>query len=224
MPRCCLDHLTVTAPTLAAGAEFVAQALGVTPQPGGEHPRMGTHNLLLRLGDSLFLEVIAANPNVPAPGRPRWFGLDGLGADSLPVLAAWVARTADIHASAACTEALGNIEPMSRGDLDWVITIPADGSLPLAGGAPALIEWQVDSHPASRLQDYGLVLAKLEVFHPEPQRCARMLSSLEFDGPVFVLPLVGGVAPHLVAHIRTPRGLRQFSVSDCSLPGGLAAE
>ena len=51
-------------------------------QVGGEHPRMGTHNLLLRLGDSVFLEVLSPNPDAPPPSRPRWFGLDALRPDS----------------------------------------------------------------------------------------------------------------------------------------------
>src|SRR5690606_1679690 len=68
---------------------------------GGEHPRMATHNRLLRLGDTLYLEVIAPNPAAPAPGRPRWFGLDGLGPQSPPSLATWVVRCTDIRASAA---------------------------------------------------------------------------------------------------------------------------
>ena len=60
-----IDHLTITAPSLERGAAFVAEALGVALQPGGEHPRMGTHNQLLRLGDDCYLEVIAANPVAP---------------------------------------------------------------------------------------------------------------------------------------------------------------
>ena len=75
MTRCLIDHITVTAPTLEAGAAFVVQALGVAPQPGGEHPLMGTHNLLLKLSDTAFLEVIAVNPKATAPQRPRWFEL-----------------------------------------------------------------------------------------------------------------------------------------------------
>jgi hypothetical protein len=55
MLRSFLDHITVTALSLEAGAELVAQSLGVTPQAGGEHPRMATHNLLLRLGQATFL-------------------------------------------------------------------------------------------------------------------------------------------------------------------------
>lgn len=38
-----LDHITVTAFSLEAGAAFVSESLGVSPQVGGEHPRMATH-------------------------------------------------------------------------------------------------------------------------------------------------------------------------------------
>lgn len=205
---CRIDHITVTAPTLAVGEHFVAETLGVSPQRGGEHPRMGTHNLLLRLGEALFLEVIAPNPAAPAPGRPRWFGLDALGPSSPPALSTWVVRSADIQATvAAASEALGAIEPMSRGALDWLITIPADGSVPLDGVAPAVIQWQAAVHPAAGLVDHGLSLARLELFHPDPARVSRLLRSLGLEAPVAV---VAG-APRLVAHIDTPRGRRLLS-------------
>lgn len=209
VPPCLIDHITVTGPTLEVGAELVRQALGVEPQLGGEHPRMGTHNLLLRLGDTLFLEVIAPNPKAPAPSRPRWFALDTLRPNSMPALSAWVVRTTNIQASAsACSEALGNVEPMSRGILTWLITIPGDGALPLNGIAPALIEWQGREHPAAKLQDHGLSLAKLELFHPEPERISRLLHSLGLEGPFSVTAASGGRTPYMVAHISTPQGLR----------------
>jgi len=214
--RCQIDHITVTAPSLAVGAAYVQKALGIAPQVGGEHPRMGTHNLLLRLGDALFLEVIAINPQAPAPGRPRWFELDRLAPDALPTLSTWVARTPDIRASAAAAaEQLGEIEPMSRGALDWLITIPADGSVPLDGVAPALIEWQAATHPAARLEDKGLELVQLEIFHPAPVRVERLLASLELDGMFAVRSLAADslrTAPYLRAHIQTPQGLRQLSL------------
>lgn len=212
MTECFIDHLTVTAPTLAAGASFVCGALGVSLQPGGEHPRMGTHNLLLRLGESLFLEVIAANPQAPSPMRPRWFGLDDVHASSAPSLSAWVARCADIHAStAACSEALGEIEPMSRGAIDWLITIPMDGRMPVDGIAPALIEWHSPLHPATGLADVGLSLVALEILHPEPARVSRLLRSLNLQGPVTVKPLAGAAPPCLLAHIQTSQGLKVLS-------------
>ncbi|WP_219117634.1 VOC family protein [Janthinobacterium sp. UMAB-56] len=211
VPSCHIDHITVTAPSLEVGAEFVRQALGVEPQAGGEHPRMGTHNLLLRLGDSLFLEVIAPNPKAPAPLRPRWFALDTLRTNSAPTLATWVVRTSDIQASvSASSEALGNIESMSRGALNWLITIPSDGALPLDGAAPALIEWSAEGHPATKLQDYGLSLVKLELFHPEPERISRLLQSVGLYSQCSVSPSKGERAAYLVAHINTPHGMRHL--------------
>lgn len=170
---------------------------------------MGTHNLLLRLGNSVFLEVISPNPEAPPPARPRWFALDTLCLHSPPALATWVARTGDLHGTApACSEALGDIEPMSRGALNWRMTIPGDGALPLDGIAPALIEWETQTHPAAKLQDYGLSLVKLELFHPEPERISRLLQSIGFAGEVSVLPPGGGRTACLLAHIATPQGLR----------------
>lgn len=207
-----IDHITITSPTLEAGAAYVRRALGVEMQAGGEHPRMGTHNLLLRLGDALFLEVIAINPAAPVPPRPRWFGLDSLAADASPSLSTWVVRTGDIReAASACSEQLGPVEPMSRGALNWLITIPEDGAVPLDGVAPALIEWHTDAHPASRMEDRGLSLNRLEIFHPDPERVSRLLALLRLEAPVSVLSLRSGAIPHLVAHIDTPQGLRTIS-------------
>ena len=136
-----IDHIAITAPTLEAGAELVKNSLGVAPQKGGEHPRMGTHNLLLRLGDSVYLEVIACNPAADKPERPRWFALDEVNKNTKAKVKTWVVRTEDIYSTLdACSERIGNVEPMSRGELNWLITIPEDGSLPINGGAPALIQ------------------------------------------------------------------------------------
>jgi hypothetical protein len=207
--RSFIDHITVTAFSLEAGAAFVFETLGVAPQVGGEHPRMATHNLLLRLGDTMFLEVIAPNPAVPAPSRPRWFALDSLGPQSPSSLSTWVVRTSDIRAAAAASsEPLGTVEPMSRGALNWLITIPADGSVPLDGTAPALIEWHTDVHPAAKLEDQGLSLARLEIVHSNPDRVSRLLSSLELDAPVSVLSAPSGASARLIAYINTPQGLR----------------
>ena len=209
MPRTFLDHIAITAFSLEAGAALVADTLGVETQRGGEHPRMATHNRLLRLGESIYLEVIAPNPAARSPGRPRWFGLDTLAPHALPALSAWVVRSTDIQASAAAaSEPLGDLEPMRRSALDWLITIPADGSVPLEGAAPALIQWHADAHPATRMEDKGCALALLEIFHPDPERISRLLSSLELEAPVAVRQAGPGDPVRLAAHIDTPHGRR----------------
>ncbi len=208
---CQIDHIVITAPDLVAGAELVRRSLGVRPQPGGEHARMGTHNSLLRLGESLYLEVISPNPDAPKPGRPRWFELDEVKPDTPPRLATWVARTDDIRSTlAACSEPLGNVEPMSRGELNWLITIPSDGSLPLGGIAPTLIEWHTEAHPAARLREAGCSLVRLEAFHTEAPRISALLRSISVEAEISVAPLPAGKRPYLVAHIQTPNGPRKL--------------
>lgn len=209
-----IDHLAIVAPDLDTGCTFVSDCLGVDLQPGGVHPRMGTHNRLLRLGTHLYLEVIAVDPSATRPDRPRWFGLDRLKPDSPPRLATWVARTDDIYAAvASCRTVLGNVEPITRGTLSWQITIPADGSLPLAGAAPTLIQWEREPHPASALEDKGCSLLALEVFDPDPENVQAILTAINFSGPVHIRKLQGASSPYLLAHIQTPNGVRTLPIS-----------
>jgi len=195
-----IDHLVVTAPSLAAGAEYVRAALGVELQPGGRHPRMGTHNSLLRLGPATYLEVIAIDPEAQAE-LPRWFRLDHGGP---PRLATWVARTGAIQAAAACSPEFGRIEPMARGALRWEITLPEGGGLPFDGIAPALIQWRTEPHPAALLAPSGCALAGLEGGHPRAAELSGLLRAIGLEDP---FPL-SARQPRLTAHIQTPTGMR----------------
>ena len=56
MAKLVLDHLVIGAASLAQGADWLAERLGVTLPPGGAHPRMGTHNRLTALGPDSFLD------------------------------------------------------------------------------------------------------------------------------------------------------------------------
>lgn len=207
-----IDHITVTAESLSIGADFVRHTLGAMPQAGGKHPRMGTHNLLLRLGASQFLEIISPDPEVAQPGRPRWFGLDNICPGSPPRLAAWVVRTDDIKSAVIrSSEPLGNIELITRGDIEWRITISADGALPLDGAAPMLIEWHTPVHPATNLEDCGLSLANLKIYHPKYARISHLLDSIGCGDHVSVAPPNDGMPSCIVALINTPRGLRELS-------------
>lgn len=209
MHPCQLDHLVVTSPTLPAGVKWIEETLGVVPQPGGDHHRMGTHNALLRLGDQAYLEVIAPNPMAPRPDRPRWFELDRAVPGATPRLATWVARTGDIQsATANCSDQLGEIETMSRGSLRWLITIPPDGSLPGGGAFPTLVEWRTPDHPATRLEDQGCALRLLELFHPAPGALHELLTCLGLADAAIAHVIRPRERAYLVAHIETRHGLR----------------
>ncbi len=207
MRPCQLDRIAVTAPSRDSGVAWVEAALSVPLQPGGEDPRMGTHNALLRLGDSAYLEVIAVDPAAPAPGRPRWFRLDRIAPDASPRLATWIVRTDDIRAASLGAQSLGEIEPMTRGTLNWLIAIPADGSLPGDGLVPTLIEWKTEPHPSLLLEDQGCALVRLGGFHSDTEQILRTLESLGLQQTLVLHRLSPGERPYLVAEIRTPAGL-----------------
>lgn len=129
---------------------------------GGQHARFGTHNRLLGLADGLYLEVISPDPDVTID-RPRWFDLDH--APMTPRWGNWICRADDLTTFADIT---GPALSMSRGDLKWQITVPDDGSLPMQGGFPTLIQWDDGAaHPAKRLPDSGCTLLAWEILHPQ---------------------------------------------------------
>ncbi len=204
-----IDHIIITAPTLEIGGAYVFERLGVHPQKGGEHARMGTHNLLLSLGQSAYLEVIAINPAAPQPAVRRWFGLDDLPANAPARLYTWVARTGDLAQTVGnSAEAMKPIVPMSRGTLNWRITSPQEGEATHGGLTPTLIEWQTDAHPASTLPDAGLVFMQLEFFTPEVPRIERQMQALGLGLGWSATALTVEESPRLKAQIRTQRGMR----------------
>lgn len=197
-----LDHLAVCCRTLAEGEAFVTHRLGVAPGPGGKHALMGTHNLLLGLGD-LYLEVIAVDPDAPAPPHPRWFDLDRFAGP--PRLAHWIAATDDLSGDIARSpQGTGTPVALARGDLRWRMAVPPDGRLPFAGMFPALIAWDGPLHPAALLADHGLRLTRLVVSHPRAEGLQQALAG-RLDDPRLVI--VQG-APGLAAHVMTPEGPR----------------
>jgi hypothetical protein len=199
-----LDHIVVVAHSLAAGSALVEKALGVAPGAGRKHPHMGTHNVLLSLGASVYLEVVAIDPEAPQASRPRWFGLDNLAAQPAARLAAWVASTDDI-ANDAVTE-LGSVETMQREGLTWQMTVTASGSAPLSGVAPLLIQRASSVHPASVLPDQGLRLCELRIRHPAPALVSALLSHIGLAAEPRVTVASGG-AIALSAAIETPQGI-----------------
>jgi hypothetical protein len=171
-----LDHLVVAAHTLDQGAEWCERLLGVTPAPGGKHATMGTHNRLLAIGSAAFprayLEIIAIDPDAPAPQRPRWFGLDDAGLQARlrerPRLLHAVARTDRLDAALAelasqgldAGTAVAAERASPHGVFRWRIAGRSDGRLLCGGALPTLITWQ-GMHPTDHLPASGVALQSL---------------------------------------------------------------
>lgn len=170
-----IDHLIVAADSLDEGAAWCQAKLGVAPLPGGQHPLMGTHNRLLNLSCEAFprcyLEIIAIDPGAPAPGRPRWFGLDERPPGPPQLWQAVVRSTMlDMHRRGLMH---GQTDPglpiaMQRADYRWQVLVRDDGRR--LGVLPTLIQWD-GPHPAERLPDSGLRLRRVQLDGlPAPQR------------------------------------------------------
>ncbi|MCB6178763.1 VOC family protein [Rhodobacter sp. Har01] len=201
-----LDHLAISATSLAEGVAAVEACLGVAMAGGGEHPLMATHNRLLGLGD-LYLEVIAANPDAPPPGRPRWFDLDRFSGP--PRLTNWICRCDDIAAELALSPpGTGRPIALQRGDFRWQMAVPDDGRLPFDDAFPALIQWHGALHPAPLLPESGIRLARLEIAHPQAEALRAALADRLDDPRVHLLP---GPEKALRATFDTPRGARTFA-------------
>jgi hypothetical protein len=208
-----IDHLVVAARNLTEGSEYLHHILGVRPQEGGEHVAQGTHNRVLSLGESCYLEVIAINPGASKPPHPRWFELDSESMQERlrqkPLLITWAVRTDRIEQLAnESIEPLGTVTRMTRRNLSWRLTLTADGHLPGGGVLPFAIQWDETVHPASRMLDVGCSLVNLRGFHHQREKILAALRALRIDQLLSVDPLPPREVPRLMAVIQTPSGMK----------------
>lgn len=208
-----IDHLVIGAADLAQGVAFVKTALGVDMPVGGVHEQLGTHNHLMRLGDTQFLEVIAINPNAAPPSRPRWFGLDDAYVQQAlrqqPALLTWVVNTDNLEfLLQRARQPWGEATAISRGDLNWLFGLPQDGHLLAGGMLPYIMQWQVNPHPAQRMADRGCRLQALHIHHPYADWLHANLQSINAEQLVQLHALDRGTTPYLEAHLETPSGIR----------------
>ncbi|MGL9622785.1 VOC family protein [Bradyrhizobium sp. U531] len=209
-----LDHLTVIAPSLAEGVLHVRNCLDLDVPFGQRHAYMGTHNHLLQLGDTVYLEIVALDPEAAAPGRPRWFGLD----DQHRVrsdweegrrLRGWVARTDVIDAVLAGRETIfGTRVPLPAIDPAFDFAIPNDGSLPLDGAAPSVIDRRGKPRAMAAIADLGARLKSFTLEHPEPVAVETLYRALTIDRPPDIMT---GPKLRYSARIETPSGPRELT-------------
>jgi len=208
-----LDHLTVIAPTLTEGVEHVRACLDLDVPFGQRHLYMGTRNHLLQLGDTVYLEIVALDPDGEHPGRRRWFGLDDQTQvkrdwDAGHRLRGWVARTERIDAVLTGREEIFGRKvalPMDNPSFDFAI--PDDGSLPLGGAAPSIIDRRGRARSMATIADLGARLRSFALELPEPDGVASLLRDLEVDRSPAISQ---GVRQRYRALIETPAGFREL--------------
>jgi hypothetical protein len=199
-----LDHLVVAGTDLSALVAWWAAASGHQPSTGGSHVGFGTKNALVGLGDS-YLELIGPDPDQEQPAQPRPFGIDDLPEHSIRLVT--FALSVDdlddaLQHMRSSDVAFGPAQPMSRAKPDgslltWRLALPTG----FDGVMPFLIEWGHDTaHPSASL-GAGCTIQQIEAFHPDSDRLAAALASI--DAPCTVQH---ADRPGLSAVIDTPRG------------------
>ncbi len=150
-----IDHLVYAVPDLTAAMKDIETAWGVRPVFGGQHAT-GTHNALLALGPTTYLEIIALDPAQHDPSH-AYFGLTV--PPAAPSLRTWAARTPDVQATVDQAVTAGYLPGTIRDGgrlrpdgvrISWRNTIWTDAWPPAGDGlVPFLIEWGAATpHPA----------------------------------------------------------------------------
>ncbi|NPV24257.1 VOC family protein [Bradyrhizobium aeschynomenes] len=209
-----LDHLTVIAPSLAEGVAHVRHCIDLDVPFGQRHAYMGTHNHLLQLGDAVYLEIVAVDPEAATPPRARWFGLDDhervrTDWDEGRRLRGWVARTDAIDWVMAGHPGVFG-EKLALPDLDpaFDFTVPNDGSLPRDGAVPSIIDRRGRPRAMAGIADLGARLRSFVLEHPHPGALQAFYDALQVDRPPEIR-----LAPRLRyrAQIETQAGLKELT-------------
>jgi hypothetical protein len=208
-----LDHLTLIAPTLAEGVAHVRACLDLDVPFGQRHDYMGTHNHLLQLGDMTYLEIVALDPQGEAPGRARWFNLDDQKTvkadwDSGRRLRGWVARVDALGDVIAKREHIfGHKVMLPWRDPSFDFAIPDDGTLPLDGAVPSLIDRRGKPRAMATIADLGARLRSFSLVHPEADEIAALYRELNIDHSPTI---TRGEALRYRAVIDTPTGVKEL--------------
>ena len=199
-----LDHIVYAAPDLAAGTAAVEALVGMRAAPGGPHPGLGTRNTLMSLGDDVYLEIIAPDPEQPDPPSGRPFDIDKMNEGRLITFAVHACDGETIEdvtvAMGACGEDPGPVAAMSRvkpdgEEIHWSLTMSAGPGL-----VPFVIDWGDTTHPAT-VTPTGCTLVSLAGTHPDPDHITALYSAIGIDIAVTASDTVS-----LEATLDTPNG------------------
>ena len=223
-----IDHLVVVASTLSQGVQWCEATLGITPGPGGEHEKQGTHNRLFKIATPdhpmAYFEIIAIHPHADPALRSknaRWFDMDDPAVQKSvaqqPRLLHFVAGTSDIAAARQAWFDQGidrgtTIHANRRtpkGLLHWQFSLRPDGQRLFQGTLPSLIQWGKPGdadpqrmHPRNTLPRSKVSLESLSVSHPNANKLQAAYAAL---GLKEVAVTTGPANVQAVLH--TPKGM-----------------
>lgn len=203
---------------LADAIKSFEELTGVVPNCGGVHESLGTHNAVVALGEGAYFEILCRDPAQPSPPR-LWMGMESLGTS--PTMLTWAADRACELAEAVSSARAKGYDPGHAEDfqrmkpdgslLQWSLAYRHYTRAQMGAGSgivPFLIDWKGSVSPAATAP-VGCELVELRAEAVDVPAVGQHLRALGID-PADI-NLKEGVADRLVAVLRTPNGIVEFS-------------
>ena len=197
------DHFLLGCSSLEAGIQFMKDKTGIEAVKGGKHPHIGTHNALLSLGEKVYLEIIAPDPEAKSLIEEYAF----LKEMNAPTLFMWAAHTDKMDDLLKRIQEAGyknsGISPGSRQRADG--SVLKWRSLSVETGinsvVPFFIEWDSSSKHPSIDSPKGCSIDSFEIEYPEPEKLKTVFTQLQID-----IPVKKGIKASLQLKINSPKG------------------
>lgn len=198
------DHFIYGGRDLDALRRAFASLTGVESTPGGRHPGMGTRNALASLGNNVYLELLAVDPEQSLGGKMG----ERVQAFAAPQLFAYMLKSsgAELEAAQHVLDRHGIASDLFEASrttpegklLRWRLLVPRDN--PFGDFTPKFIDWLDTPHPA-RVAAGGCCFESFAIGHSRAGDLAALLR--ELDAP---LPVQYADRPYMHLKIGTPRG------------------
>ena len=201
-----IDHIVYTVPNLAVAMDWFEEISGIRPAFGGYHTTQGTKNAVINLGNSRYLELLAADDNNKDIPPPRWMGVDFL---EKAQMTRWSLKSTDLPKDSVILQAyqqeMGRIEGGQRKTtsgslLTWEMIMPL--AAPEVEVLPFMTDWQHSAvHPTAAMPEQ-CELISMAFTHPTPDLLQPTLVKLGLN-----LDLVQGATIGIKAKIKCPNGI-----------------
>lgn len=163
-----LDHIVLGANTLQEGTDYLEKKLGLSLSEIGYHHHMGTHNRVIKIGENIYLEVIAIDPNANKPQHVRWFNLDNEKQQDRLKISPQIIGYVIENKNPDILKFYNPFFKASREDYRWEFAIPKSDNnlinknLIESGLVPSLIKWK-SKKPVYQMVDNDFELEKIEI-------------------------------------------------------------
>jgi len=201
-----IDHLVYTVPDLEAAMDWFEKLSGIRPTFGGYHTTQGTKNAVINLGNSRYLELLAADEENKAIQPPRWMGVDFL---EKAQMTRWSLKSNDLPTDSTILkeyqQEMGTIQGGQRKTtsgnlLTWEMIMPL--AAPQIEVMPFMTDWQHSAvHPTDAMGEQ-CELISMAFTHPNPNLLQPTLAKLGLD-----IALTQGSNIGIKVKIKCPKGI-----------------